>query len=391
MIEPGTRRRGDRLRWATASELLRLVQREPGITRRDAGERLGMSSGALAETVERLRDASLLSEQRAATVGRGRPTTTLEPHERGPLVIAVELLARAWSVSVADLAGRMTPVASGGYGTGLDEPAAAVEHAYRQADGRVRAVVAVAAGTVSGTRLVQFPTRGWADVELSVLVAGIPPQAQVSFLAGNDATLAGLAEANTGAARDASVVLYLLVSEGLGGALLVDGRPVPGAHGRGGEFGHLPFGDPALECPCGARGCWGRTVDGAALARLLGEPEPQEPEAYARRVLADPAALSAAQGVAGALGAGLAGLVNAHDPDLVILGGLAPLVRTAARDTFMHSYTRGLMLASRAAPPAVVDGAYDADGPARGAVHLGLEHVTDLPALALWKDLAAAG
>jgi predicted NBD/HSP70 family sugar kinase len=380
-------RRGARLRWATASELLRLLYREPGITRRDAGARLGMSSGALTDTVERLREASLLSERRAATAGRGRPTTTLIPHEHGPLVIVVDLRPQEWVVSLADLAGAMTAVTAGAYAaapaSALGEIAAAVEAAYSS---RVRAVVTVAAGTVSGTRLVQFPARGWADLELSALVAGLA--AHVDFLAGNDATLAGVAEAATPAAAGARVVLYLLVTEGLGGALVVDGQPVPGAHGRGGEFGHLPFGDPALECPCGARGCWGRTVDGAALARLAGHPEPSEPEVYARRMLADPAARGPAQGVAAALGAGIAGLVNAHDPDLVILGGLAPLVRAAAPDTLVDRYTRGLMLASRAAPPPVLDSTFDAEGPARGAVRLGLDHITDLGALARWKPIS---
>src|SRR3954451_23748378 len=148
--------RSARLRWATASELLRAIHREPGITRRHAGEHLGLSSGALTETVERLRAAHLLTESRAAIAGPGRPTTILEPHEQGPLVIVVELRAREWVVTLGDLAGRMTPVSSGLYGADrpedvLAEIARHVGAAFRTSAGRVRAVVAVAAGTVSGT------------------------------------------------------------------------------------------------------------------------------------------------------------------------------------------------------------------------------------------------
>src|SRR4051794_23534538 len=223
--------RSARLRWGTASELLRVIHREPGITRRHAGERLGLSSGALTETVERLRAAELLTESRAPIAGPGRPTTILEPHERGPLVIVVELRARQWVLSIGDLAGRSTQLSSGHYGADqpeavLGEVARQVGTAYRSAAGRVLAVVAVVAGTVSDTRLVQLTARGWTDVELAPLISGIPESADVVLLAGNDATLGGLAEARTGVAHDAAVALHLLVTEGLGGVLLIDGQPV---------------------------------------------------------------------------------------------------------------------------------------------------------------------
>ncbi|MDA0179229.1 ROK family protein [Solirubrobacter phytolaccae] len=371
------------MRWATASELLRLVHREPGITRRTAGEQLGLSSGTLAETVGRLRDASLLTETRAAAAGPGRPTTILEPHPRGPLVVVVELRARDWAVSSGDLAGHTTPVASGAIGDEpparvLDEVATHVHDVLRASAGRVRAVVVAAAGTVSGTRLVQFTVRGWTDVELSVLAP------EVTVLAGNDATLGGFAEAWTGAAREHAVALHLMVTEGLGGVLLVDGQPVRGARGRGGEFGHLPFGDPRLACPCGAHGCWGRTVDGEALARLAGHPRPTDPEGYARATLRTGERSAAVEDVAGALGAGIAGLVNAHDPDVVTIAGLAPLVRAAAPDAFARAYDRGLMLTNRDAPPPIRDSVHGDRGPARGALNLGFTHLTEPDALAEW-------
>jgi len=391
--------RSARLRWTTPSELLRLIHREPGITRRHAGERLGLSSGALTETVERLRTAGLLTERRAAVAGRGRPTTILGPHEHGPLVIVVELRARHWAVSLGDLAGDTTALAAGAYGTDapeavLAEIARQVGSAFSAAPDRVRAVVAVVAGTVVDTRLAQLTARGWADLDLTLLAADIPATANVTVLAGNDATLGGVAEAWTGAARGSTVALHLLVTEGLGGVLLVDGQPVRGARGRGGEFGHLPFGDPALECPCGAFGCWGRTVDGEALARLAGAPRPTDPELYARealRALTDTApsadgTQAAAEDVARALGAGIAGLVNAHDPDVVTLSGLAPLARAAAPDAFSAAYHGGLMRTFRPAPPPIHDSTHDERGPARGALSLGFDAITSPLALADWVE-----
>lgn len=89
----------------------------------------------------------------------------------------------------------------------------------------------------------------------------------------------------------------------------------------------MPFGDSTIACPCGARGCWGTAVDGAALARLLGRPAPRDQVTYAQRLInataPEPVERAAVQSVAGALGRGIAGLVNAIDAGLVTLGGAA--------------------------------------------------------------------
>jgi predicted NBD/HSP70 family sugar kinase len=176
------------------------------------------------------------------------------------------------------------------------------------------------------------------------------------------------------------------VEVGVGGALTVGGRPATGAHGAAGEYGHLPFGDRARRCPCGARGCWDLDVDGRALARHLGEPEPGDPRGYAREVLGrtDPAARAAVSTVAQALATGVAGLVNLHDPGMVTLGGLAAALRAAAAATFAAAYTEGLMAFHRAAPPPVVDAAHGDDGPLHGAALLGLDRITTEAALASW-------
>jgi predicted NBD/HSP70 family sugar kinase len=293
------------------------------------------------------------------------------------------------------LAGAVAEVAAGAYAGRdpagfLPDLAHAVAAAARPYGGRVRTVVAVVAGTVSGSRLLQFSTRGWDEADLSVLTSRLPAPATVTLLAGNDAALAGLAEARRGAARDARVALHLLVAVGVGGGLIVDGQMVTGTQGAGGEYGHLPFGDPTLPCPCGASGCWDLMVDGRALARHRGDPAPADPLAYARRLLdrlgpgADAADQMAAELTARALGAGLGGLVNAHDPDVVTIGGLAPALRAGAPQAFSQAYQAGLMTFHRRHPPPVLDAKHGQDGPVRGALALAFDHITSPAALASW-------
>jgi predicted NBD/HSP70 family sugar kinase len=410
----GPLRRASEARWQTASELLALLRREPGITRAALAQRLGLSSGSATEIAARLRDVRLLAEEPALARGRGRPTTVLRPHPDGPLVLVVDLRHGDWRWALVGVDGRLPEVTVRPHdGRDPDTVLAAVRRAADRLRGRygrrLRAVSVAVAGTVRHGRLLQASTLGWGAVDLTRLTAGT----DLALLVGNDATLAGVAETRTGAAREAHTVLHLAVEVGIGGALVVGGRPVEGLGGAGGEYGHLPFGDRALPCPCGASGCWDLEIDGRALARHLGEDAGPDPRAYTYEVVAraagrpasaalglarasepgvtpDPRALHALRTVAGALGAGIAGLVNAHAPELVTLGGLAGLLRAAAPAEFEAAYLSGLMTFHREAPPPVRQAAHGAAGALHGAAAVGLDRVTREGALAEWAAEATA-
>ncbi len=196
------------------------------------------------------------------------------------------------------------------------------------------------------------------------------PQAPV-FVAVNDATLAAAAESHRGAAVGATVALHLRIEAGLGGAVVDHGTPLVGATGAGGEFGHMPFGDPSVRCPCGARGCWGTAVDGTALARALGRRTSRDQVAFARRVITTAAPGSAERAavstVATALGRGIAGLVNGIDADVVTLGGLGADLLEVAGAEVRAAYRAGLMAYRRGHPPPIRPAALGEDGPLVGA------------------------
>ncbi len=386
-------RQAAQMRWLGAAQLLALVRSQPGITRAAAAQQLGIGSGGATELVARMRQARLLDETPAPSKGRGRPTTVLGPHAEGPLVLAVDLRAADWRLAVADLDGLPQIVTQAGYAAEdvdavLTPIANAIGVIYRRKSKRIRAIAVSAAGPISGAKLGQFTPRGWRDADLSALIAKIPERAGVTLLLGNDATLAGLAEARTGAARSARTALYLMVAEGVGGTLVVDGEPLIGAHGAAGEYGHVPFGDPALVCPCGAHGCWGLTVDGRALARHRGDASPVDAVEYVHELLGmpvrDKSTRRAFEAVAASLGRGTGAYVNVHDPDVVTLGGVAAALRAAAPQAFEEAYLGALMAFRKGFPPPVRDAAHGEDGPLHGAVALGFDHVTTASELADW-------
>ncbi|GAA2530371.1 ROK family protein [Winogradskya humida] len=353
-----------------ATELLRVIHARPGVTRADAARLIGVGTGATTELVGRLGHAELLAEAPAAPSGsRGRPTTALIPHPRGPLIAATSITHEQWRVDVVELGGAALATIREDLGdrTG-DEVVAAVGAAVARLrteyGDRIRGIGIAVPGTVSRDLMLDASNLNWRNVDL----AAIWPKAGI-FVAGNDATLAASAESHRGAAVGASVALHLRVEAGLGGAVVDGGRVLVGALGAAGEFGHMPFGDPTVECPCGAYGCWGTAVDGSALARLLGHHQPRDPISYARRVIAstDPAPAAATATAATALGRGIAGLVNGLDPDLVTLGGLGTDLLAAAPAHINQAYRAGLMGFRRENPPPILPSTLGDDGPLAGA------------------------
>ncbi|SER23444.1 ROK family protein [Microlunatus flavus] len=355
-----------------AADLLGVVHARPGVTRAEATRVVGMGTGAAAEVVARLVHDRLLGETPAPPSGsRGRPTTLLAAHPQGPLVLAAEITHAAWRVRAVELGGGVLAAEQGEHGSTTwesvrAEVAAAAQALRRSYDGRVRALGVAVPGPVSAALRADAVSLGWRDVDLRRLW----PEAPV-LVAGNDATLAAAAESRRGAAADASVVLHLRVEAGLGGAVVDHGVPLSGATGAAGEFGHMPFGDPAVACPCGAAGCWGTAVDGTALARLLGRTAPRDHVAYARRLIRGAVPGSperdAVEAVAAALGRGTAGLVNGIDADVVTLAGLGVDLLDAAPRELGAAYRAGLMAYRRQSPPPLVPAALGEDGPVVGA------------------------
>jgi predicted NBD/HSP70 family sugar kinase len=359
------------LRTSAQTAIARAVHDHPGVTRAEVAAQIGIPSGFAAETVARLVAGRLVCERPAPATGRrGRPTTSLHAHPDGPLVAVAAITQDSWQVAAVELGGTKLTATQRPHHRDQAGVLDAVAAEFRQLDGRfgtrVRAAAVAVPGTVAGNELVHAPGLGWHSVGLSTLRPGGP------FVAGNDASLAGVAESRHGAAAGAGTTVYLHLEAGLGGALVEAGRAVRGAAGAAGEFGHMPFGEPARRCRCGASGCWNTSIDGRAVARLLHQRAPADDMGYFRRVLAsaragEPAALSAIRAVGSSLGRGIAGLVNGLDPHLVVVGGLGPDLLHVAAAQVTAAYRDGLMAFRAAPPPAVLPAQLGTDGPLLGA------------------------
>jgi predicted NBD/HSP70 family sugar kinase len=333
----------------------------------------------------RLRTARLVAERPATTQGPGRPTTCLYAHPEGPAVLAVDLRHGDWRLAACGIDGELEMLASAGHGGKDPGPVLArvrriVAREAKRLGGRALAVGVAVPGLVAGTRLLDATMLGWRDLDLSVVGGGLP------VVVGNDATMAAIATART--CPRAAALLHLVLEVGIGGTLILGGRPVQGARGLAGEFGHLPFGDPREVCGCGARGCWGVRFDPARLAARLGEVAPADPRGWLRRLFETPQPSARQRSVRSALaadlGRGAAGLVNALDPDVVTLGGLAGPLRDAAPGAFDRAFEAGLMDVHRGDAPEIVTGLAGEDAVLVGVALAAFDEVMDARRLALW-------
>jgi glucokinase len=140
----------------------------------------------------------------------------------------------------------------------------------------------------------------------------------------NDANAATIGEWHAGAAKGARYVVMLTLGTGVGGGLILDGKPYRGATGSGAELGHIVIGLDGPPCGCGGHGhlesyAAGRVADQAA--RMLYGDEADGHELVAKAQEGEAAAVEALAEIGRRLGAGIASFVNVFEPELVVVGG----------------------------------------------------------------------
>ena len=140
----------------------------------------------------------------------------------------------------------------------------------------------------------------------------------------NDANAAAIAEWQVGAARGARHVVMLTLGTGVGGGLILDGRPYRGATGSGAELGHIVLEPGGPPCGCGGHGHLESFAAGPAadrVARSLYGDGSDAHELVRRGRDGEPEAVEALAGIGRYLGSGIATFVNVFEPELVVVGG----------------------------------------------------------------------
>ena len=172
---------------------------------------------------------------------------------------------------------------------------------------------------------------GWRDVPLAEMVS---TELGIRTLLNNDANVAALGEYRFGAGRGTRDMVYITVSTGIGGGIIVDGRLLQGARGLAAEIGHHTVEAHGIRCECGHVGCLEVYASGTAIARMATEAIESgretvlsgRPSVTAKDVAeaargGDALALEVMHTAGFYLGVGIVNLLHIFNPSRIILGG----------------------------------------------------------------------
>lgn len=363
--------------------VLDVVRAEPGITQPGLIERTGLGRSVVAERVAELERSGLVTGDGLGRSTGGRAPRRLRLNAAAGHVLGADIATNELVVAVADLAGAILDRRDEVIDV-ADGPEAVLAAVERLGDELLAAVPAVrgvgvglpepvSPGGLTSQLSARWGARVWADDRVNLSALGERRMNPV--------------------AAASQYTIYLGGGATIGAAVVVDGRIYRGAQGLAGAIAHTAVpGAQGVVCRCGNVGCLDAVAGGVALVRdgrMLAEAG-QSP--FLAAVLArtgtirpldvteaadrnDPAARALLSRSAGALGASLAGLVNAFNPDLVIVGGgiaraRAHVLAAVREGIYRNAYpaaTRDLRIEPAAVPQEIAG--------ITGAVHLAVDGV----------------
>jgi predicted NBD/HSP70 family sugar kinase len=391
-IAPGLR--SETVRRANLGSIVRQLHAAGPTSRSGLVARTGLTRSAIRGLIGELVAGGLVAEGRARSLGTpGRPSPLVRARPEGAVVLALDIEVDSLGAALIGLGGEVLERVRTDRSRGHSSLAAIVEDlaglgaAVREGappDLQMVGIGVAVAGVVRrADGLVSMaPNLGWIDQPLGDRLRQVFGT-DLPISIANEADLGAIAESRRGVAVGAAHVLFISGEVGVGGGLIVDGRPVHGIAGYGAELGHIPVNPDGQECTCGAIGCWETEVGGMRLLRRAGR-SVLGGAAEMDRLLADaeaglPAAIEALAETGRWLGLGLAGLVNVLNPGLVVFGGLFQRIHPYVATIVDEELDRRALSAPRGLVR-VVAGSLGPEAPLIGAAELALEPVLTDPA-----------
>ena len=177
---------------------------------------------------------------------------------------------------------------------------------------------------------------GWRDIPF---IEEMKKHLDTPVYGDNDATVAGLAESVAGVSAGVRDSVFITLGTGVGGGIIIDGKPYSGAHGCGSEIGHMMIRMGGERCTCGNYGCFERYASATAIIReaqkaLEAHPESSmmaacggDPDRLNAKLVidaakaGDPTAMAVFDGYVQGLAVGIINIINMLDPEIIVLGG----------------------------------------------------------------------
>lgn len=370
------------LREANKALVVETVQRYGGLTQVELVELTGLSAATVSSIVRDLIAAQLVETSATTRSGRRAQRVTLARHLG--LVAGVQIGQRQLRMVLGDFtstvrAEQVLPLPfEHRVDTTLDRVALLLvdmlEREGAELDELAGVGLALPAPVDVDTGMISVPgiMRGWDDEHVGqVLTKRLGTAVHVD----NDANLGALAEASLGAGRQKGDLLYVTYNHTVGAGLLIGGRVHRGYAGTAGEIGHVQVDPQGRICRCGSRGCLDTIVSSDVLISHLTASHGQLSlrDVLRRASAGDPGCARVLGDAGAAIGSVLAGVCQALNPQLIVIGGEIAEVGDVLLDPMRRSLRRG-MLPNAIAPADLVPTSLGGRAEVLGAMTLALEH-----------------
>jgi predicted NBD/HSP70 family sugar kinase/biotin operon repressor len=323
------------LRERNRRQLLDALRQRGSASRADLARFTGLSRSTVSTLVTDLQASGLVVEREDAhrPSQQGRPPTLLTLDQSAGLILGINFGHDHVHVAIADLS--RTILAERAQALDVDHAAEAALTAVVTLTDEAVAAAGLDAGRIlcAGVGLSGPIDRATGTVHAGKILPGwegIRPVAELSARLDvpvhldNDANLGALGEVTLGAGIGARDAIYLMVSGGIGAGLILNGELYRGTGGTAGELGHVLVDEGGPICRCGNRGCLETIAGGPAIVDLLRRSHDDD-LTFARvielSVEGDSGARRAIGDAGRVLGRSVATMVNAFNPELIIVGG----------------------------------------------------------------------
>ena len=335
---------------------LHLIRERQPISRADIVKATGLRPGTVSAIVNRLIREKLVYEGVEGPSTGGRPPKYLHVNAENAYVLAIDVGVTETLYAVSDFNGRImmqrAVVTEGAPETFLVSLARDIKNLIETQYPRARfeAVGVSVPGLVDRAdgSLIISPNLGWQSVPVRALLES---ELMLPVFVENDANASAFAELWYGPLDEMSTrtLLFVLVVEGLGTGLIINGELHVGTSIGLGGFGHMTVDPNGPPCSCGRKGCWESFAsDRATLSRYNEKVDSRSRLRSVSQIIAlakqgEPAALHAIETTARYLGEGIVSLAHGLSPQVIVLGGeiagawpiIDPIIREQVKSTYI--------------------------------------------------------
>lgn len=347
--------------------VLNYVRVRSPISRAEIARETSLQRSTVSSIVDDLQRDGLVEETGPGDSSGGRKPTLLKLRSGTPVAIGIDVTPTETTISLSDLLGKILEQER--FPTSSD-----VEYMdtliLQKVGGFIDSHPGVDLGIglsipgiadAAGGKVLYVPYFKWSDWEIG---SKIREQFGIQVVIDNDANAVALAELWFGSSEIRSIrnFIFVLVAEGIGTGIVIDGQVYRGEHGAAGEFGHMYVAaDAGIACSCGRFDCWeahasekaivnrylksagesnGKTTDIEHVIRLA-----QNGERRAVEVLKESAKF---------LGIGISNLLIGFSPQAVVIGGkiaaawdlIAEEIEVLSERSVRHELSRAIIVPS---------------------------------------------